>query len=126
MVHLRCHLRPAQILEIQDLLVCAVVPLRGMLRISWLPCSLDAKHILRRYNIADVAIRTGSEMMIVFQESVSRRIARMMHNGKTRRTRKRFASGLSFDDMVWVLEGVRGAGARRKGERSRCLKEGKI
>jgi bacillopeptidase F (M6 metalloprotease family) len=28
-----------------------------------------------------------------------------MHSDKTRRTRKRFASGLSFDDMVvgWVI-----------------------
>jgi hypothetical protein len=84
-----------------------------MLGISWLPCSLDAKHILRRYKIADVAINTGSDMMIVFQESVSKTIARTMHNGKTRRTRKRFASGLSFDDMVGVLEGMRSEGACR-------------
>jgi hypothetical protein len=80
-----------------------------MLRVS---LSLHpAGNILRRYRIADVAINTGSDMMMVFQESVSRTIARTMHNGKTRRTRKRFASGLSFDDMVGVLEGMRSAGA---------------
>ena len=30
-----------------------------------------AKHILRRYRIAEVAIKTGSDMIIVFLESVS-------------------------------------------------------